>query len=99
MSTNDWSVVASVLGFLGSMMLFYPGWRVSRGLKTIEHLRAVVNTQTNVVAAADELQDRENDHFATIEQATEGKAGDYDPGPEYIQFYENKFDIKIAKSH
>ncbi len=43
MTTGDWSIAASVLGILGSLMLFYPGWRVSRSLKTIESLRAVVH--------------------------------------------------------
>ncbi len=42
MTANNWSILASVLGFLGSVTLFYPGWRVSRSLKTIERLRAVV---------------------------------------------------------
>ena len=43
MTTSDWSIVASVLGFVGGLMLFYPGWRVSRGLKAIASLRAVVD--------------------------------------------------------
>lgn len=41
MSVETWPVIASVLGFLGSVMLFYPGWRISRTLRHVSRLRAL----------------------------------------------------------
>jgi len=41
--TVDGSIVNAVLGFLGSLMLFYPGWQASKNLKQIEQVRAIVS--------------------------------------------------------
>lgn len=40
METAHWSIAASVLGFLGTIILLYPGWRVSRTMKMVSTLRA-----------------------------------------------------------
>lgn len=37
----DWPLVASALGFMGTVMLFYPGWRVSQTMKLVSSLRAL----------------------------------------------------------
>ena len=39
MTSDDWAVLASFVGFAGSLTLIYPGWRASRNLKRIESIR------------------------------------------------------------
>lgn len=67
MQAQHWSTIASLLGFLGTICLFWPGWRVSRTMKVVSALRthsaepqasgdaglANANCDTGVVDSAD----------------------------------------------
>ena len=79
MTVDDWSVIAGVLGFAGSLMLFYPGWRVSRSLKTIERLRSVVAR-----SAADPRPD------SRTASKAQDPAANHDPGPELVNILESQ---------
>ncbi|NKI35158.1 hypothetical protein HFP89_08265 [Wenzhouxiangella sp. XN79A] len=41
MNAETWPVLASALGFVGTVMLFYPGWRISRTMKRVSRLRSL----------------------------------------------------------
>ncbi len=84
MTPDKWSILAGVLGFAGSLLLFYPGWRVSRSLKTIERLRAVVD-QPSEERDRDQDQDQEQDQDPSQDQDER-----HDPGPELVEILEEQ---------
>lgn len=88
MTVNDWSIVAGVLGFLGSLMLFYPGWRVSRSLKMIASLRAVINRYAN---ATDKKSPKlQTAQLGTAEKPIDDVDESHDPGPELVEILEEQ---------
>lgn len=89
MTAEDWSIVASMLGFLGSLMLFYPGSRVSRSLKTIERLRAVVDRPAAHEGANKKEPQPQTAQLESADEATDTDAS-RDPGPELVKILEEQ---------
>jgi len=102
MSPGDWSIAASVMGFLGSLLLFYPGWRVSRSLKLIVQLRALLDRSSGAPSAdAPELASE-----STLSAEQQREAGsdpdrqtDHDPGPELVEILEDQVAAWRALEH
>lgn len=91
MSPGDWSIAASVLGFLGSLMLFYPGWRVSRSLRLIVQLRALIDPSPPASGAPESSRDAALSEKQAAEAGSDrsGESAN-DPGPELVEILESQ---------
>lgn len=78
MSPGDWSIAASVSGFVGSLMLFYPGWRVSRSLHQIKRIRELIRTSASSTANASKGYEAEQTATAS------------DPGSDLIEIFQEQ---------
>ncbi len=93
MSPGDWSILAGVLGLLGSLLLVYPGWRVSRSMRLIAALRSLVHGSTPL--PDDSVHRGSPDSHAAAPAATarsthHDEGTDNDPGAELIRILEER---------
>ena len=85
MNSEIWPVLASALGFLGTLMLFYPGWRVGRTMRLVSRLR---HLSARSASAEEEKAADRHDKEATVDgrevarlvaQHLEQRAADWRP--------------------
>jgi len=57
MSAESWAIVASALGFAGSLMLVYPAWRIGRTMRQVSRLRALSGPAPTATATRAVQQD------------------------------------------
>jgi len=92
-SLQGWSILADCLGLGGTLMLFYPGWRVSQSMKLIVELSSLVNTMRDVGEEAspdDGFEARATQRACDEQPSASDSAVNYDPGPELVEILKER---------